>query len=221
MSPQGGDKPTYRVGLTGGIGSGKSTVAALFQELGAGVIDSDAISHQLTRPGGVAMPLIRASFGKAYLTANGALDRLRMRQRIFSDSTAKQNLESILHPLISAQMLAQAQRSVSPYLLLVVPLLFEAANYRELVQHTLVVDCNEATQIARTMQRSALCEPEVRSILAQQMPRAERLRLADDVVSNDGSIDDLRQQVAQLHQHYLHRSSEITSRPSGNLPRSD
>jgi len=222
MSPQGGDKPAYRIGLTGGIGSGKSTVAELFQELGITVIDSDAISHQLTQTGGAAIALIRATFGTEYLNADNALNRSKMRQRIFSDPAAKRQLESILHPLIRAQMQAQAQTATtSPYLLLVVPLLFETPNYRELVQHTLVVDCEEATQIARAMQRSSLNEPEVHAIMAQQMSRAERLRLADDVVSNDGSINELRQQVAQLHRHYLHRSSEITSRPSGNLPRSD
>jgi len=221
MSPQGGDKPSYRVGLTGGIGSGKSTVAELFQELGITVIDSDAISHQLTQPGGAAIALIRSSFGTEYLNADNALNRSKMRQRIFSDPAAKRQLESILHPLIRAQMQAQAQiATASPYLLLVVPLLFETPNYRELAQRTLVVDCEEATQIARAMQRSALDETEVRAIMAQQMPRAERLRLADDIIRNDGSIDGLRQQVTRLHRHYLHHSSEITSRSSGNTPRS-
>jgi dephospho-CoA kinase len=212
---------SYRVGLTGGIGSGKSTVATLFQEHGVAIIDSDAISHQLTRAGGAAIALIRATFGEEYLNADNALSRSKMRQLIFSDPAAKQRLESILHPLIRAQMLAQAQTSLSPYLLLVVPLLFETQDYRELVQRTLVVDCAEETQIAHAMQRSALSKPEVRAIMAQQMPGAERLQLADDVIRNDGSVDDLRQKVAQLHQLYLARSSETTFRPSGNQSRSD
>ncbi len=194
---------SYRIGLTGGIGSGKSTVAALFADCGATVIDSDAISHRLTQPGGAAIAAIRAAFGDGYLATNGALDRARMRQRVFSDPAAKLQLEAILHPLICAQMLAQAVNSTAPYLLLVVPLLFEAAGYLGLVQRTLVVDCTEALQVARAMQRSGLDEQTVRAIMATQMPRAERLRRADDVIQNNGSPDDLRRQVEQLHQRYL------------------
>ncbi|HMC13628.1 MAG TPA: dephospho-CoA kinase [Gallionellaceae bacterium] len=207
---------SYRVGLSGGIGSGKSTVAALFQEQGITVIDSDAISHQLTQAGGAAIASIRAAFGGEYINADSSLNRIRMRQQIFSDhSDAKQKLEAILHPLIRAQMLAQAQASgSSSYLLLVVPLLFEASNYRELAQRTLVVDCAEKTQVERAMQRSILSEQEVRAIMAQQISRAERLRLADDVIHNDGSMDELRHQVMQLHQEYLNHSSKITFRPS-------
>jgi dephospho-CoA kinase len=208
---------TYRVGLTGGIGSGKSTVAGLFQEFGAGIIDSDAISHQLTQAGGVAIALIRASFGEAYLTQGGALDRVKMRQRILSDPTAKQKLEAILHPLIRTQMLAQVQAPSSfPYLLLVVPLLFEAANYLDLVQCALVVDCAEEIQVARAMQRGTWSEAEVRAAMAQQISRAERLQLADDIIRNDGSIDDLRTQVRQLHQHYLSRSRATSPLSSGS-----
>jgi len=206
---------SYRVGLSGGIGSGKSTVAALFQKQGITVIDSDAISHQLTQAGGAAIALIRAAFGGEYINADSSLNRIRMRRHIFSDPDAKQKLEAILHPLIRARMLAQAQASgSSSYLLLVVPLLFEASNYRELAQRTLVVDCAEKTQVERAMQRSILSEQEVRAIMAQQISRAERLRLADDVIHNDGSMDELRHQVMQLHQEYLNHSSKITFRPS-------
>lgn len=208
---------TYRVGLTGGIGSGKSTVAGLFQEIGVSIIDSDTISHQLTQAGGVAIALIRASFGEEYLTLGGALDRVKMRQRIFSDPTAKQKLESILHPLIRTQMLAQAQAPTSfPYMLLVVPLLFETPDYLELVQRTLVVDCAEEIQVARAIQRGTWSETDVRAAIAQQISRAERLQLADDIIRNDGSIDDLRNQVRQLHQHYLSRSPGNASRTSGS-----
>ncbi len=201
---------SYRIGLTGGIGSGKSTVAALFQKHGATIIDSDVISHQLTQPGGAAITAIRAAFGDTCINADGALDRPRMRQLVFSDAAAKQQLEGIMHPLIRAQMLAQAQAvhpaSVSgaaPYLLLVVPLLFETANYRALVQRTLVVDCTPATQLARAMLRSGLNEQEVRAIMAQQITRAERLKRADDIIQNDADLDSLRLQVEQLHRRYL------------------
>jgi dephospho-CoA kinase len=195
---------TYCVGLTGGIGSGKSTVAALFQEQGITVIDSDAISHKLTQAGGAAIALIATTFGEEYLTASGAMDRGKMRQLVFSDAAAKVRLETILHPLIHAQMVAQVQGTASStYALLVIPLLFEAQNYRELVQHVLVVDCSEETQIARAMQRSALSELEVRTIMSQQISREDRLRLADDVIHNDGSLHELRLQVSQLHSRYL------------------
>ncbi len=206
---------SYRVGLTGGIGSGNSAVAALFREQGIAVIDSDAISHQLTQAGGAAIPEICAAFGAPYVEAGGALNRVKMRALVFSDPGARKRLEAILHPQIRAEMLAQAEAAAAPpYLLLVVPLLFEAPNYRELAQRTLVVDCAEETQVARTMQRSALSAAEVRAIMAQQMPRAERLRLADDVIHNDGGMDELRRQVLQLHLAYLGRSSEITPRLS-------
>ncbi len=199
---------TVSIGLTGGIGSGKSTVAALFRGCGVTVIDSDVISHQLTQPGGGAIAAIRAAFGEDYIDASGALDRPLMRQLAFSDPAAKRRLEGILHPMIRAQMLAQTRAAntghtgTSPYLLAVVPLLFEAG-YHQLVQRTLVIDCAEATQVARAMRRSGLGEQEVRAIMAQQIARAERLRRADDIIQNDGDMEALRQQVGLLHQRYL------------------
>lgn len=195
---------TIRVGLTGGIGCGKSTVAAMFREFGACVIDSDAISHQLTQPSGAAIEALRAAFGDSYIDASGALDRVRMRHLAFSDTAARQRLEGILHPLIRAQMLEHIRTAgTAPYFLLVVPLLFETPAYHELVQRTLVVDCTEATQIVRTMQRSGMSEQEVRAIIAQQIARTERLRLADDIIGNDAGMDALRPQVARLHLCYL------------------
>ncbi len=195
---------SYRVGLTGGVGSGKSTVAALFEEFGVSAIDSDIISHELTRPAGAAIDAIRAAFGDGCIDAAGALDRDHMRRLVFSDPAAKQRLEAILHPMIRERMLAQAKTAKpSPYLLLVVPLLFEAQGYRELVQRILAVDCAPATQVARTMRRSGLGEPEVRAIMAQQITRAERLKRADDIIRNDTDLIALRQQVERLHRHYL------------------
>ncbi len=194
---------SYSIGLTGGIGSGKSTVAALFKECGATVIDSDAISHQLTQPAGAAIAPLRAAFGDDCLDASGALDRPRMRQRVFSDPAAKQRLENILHPLIRAQMQALAEgTAAAPYLLLVVPLLFETG-YHKLVQRTLVVDCAETIQVLRTMRRNGLDEQEVRAIMAQQITRAERLQRADDIIQNDADLDALRSIVTQLHRRYL------------------
>ncbi len=205
----------YRVGLTGGIGCGKSTVASLFKECGVLVIDSDVISHQMTQSGGMAIAEIREAFGDDYIDASGALDRVRMRQLIFSDHAAKLKLEAILHPLIRAQILVQVDNAninstlASPYLLLVIPLLFETLSYHELVHRTLVVDCAESTQVARTIRRSGLDEQTVRAIMASQITRAERLRLADEIIQNDGNLDTLRQEVRQLHLHYKTISQEL------------
>lgn len=193
---------TRLVALTGGIGSGKSTVAKLFAEHGVTIIDSDAISHRLTQPGGGAIESIRAAFGEDCIDASGALDRARMRQLVFSDTSARQRLEAILHPMIRTQMLAQAEMATSLYSIFVIPLLFETGNYLPLVQRILVVDCAETAQITRAMQRSGLSEQEVRAIMAQQISRAERLRRADDIIHNDDGPDALRQQVIQLHQGY-------------------
>ncbi len=196
------------IGLTGGIGSGKSTAAIMFRECGAATIDSDVISHQLSGPGGDAIPAIRAEFGTAYVNASGAMDRVRMRQLVFSDIASKQRLEAILHPLIRAQLLAEAMLQDAgdcPYLVLAVPLLLESGAYRKLVQRVLVVDCAESTQIARSMQRSDLQEAEVRAIMAHQLARTERLREADDILHNDSDLTDLKTQVLALHQDYLAR----------------
>lgn len=191
------------VGLTGGIGSGKSTVAALFAEHGAGIVDTDIIAHSLTQAGGEAIEAIRAAFGNSYVTENGALDRAKMRGLIFSDAAAKQRLEQILHPLIFEQAKFQLrQLQGKPYILVVVPLLPESRNFRNLVQRVLVVDCDENTQVARVTGRSRMTEEEVRAIIARQTPPADRLRLADDVIRNDAGLDSLARQVAVLHERY-------------------
>lgn len=192
----------FRVGLTGGIGCGKSTVATLFAQCGVTIIDSDLISHQLTQAGGAAIAEIRRVFGDDYIDANGALNRVKMRLRVFSDAAAKAKLESILHPMIRTQMLAQFTTvKASPYLLLVIPLLFEAPGYKKLVQRTLVVDCTEATQLARATKRG-LDEATARAIIATQISREERLKRADDIINNENGMDNLPAQIRTLHQRY-------------------
>jgi dephospho-CoA kinase len=193
----------YCVGLTGGIGSGKSSAAEDFAALGAALVDSDAIAHELTRPGGAAIDALRAEFGAEFVTDEGALDRARMRTLVFGDVAAKRRLEGLLHPLIRHETTARVAAAHAPYVVLVVPLLLETGAYRDLVQRVVVVDCSEATQIARTMARSGLAESEVRAIMAAQLPRAQRVALADDVIANEGDRAALREQVRTLHQRYL------------------
>ncbi|MGA9666311.1 MAG: dephospho-CoA kinase [Gallionella sp.] len=195
---------TLCVGLTGGIGCGKSTIAELFAQHGAGIIDTDQISHRLTQIGGAAIPAISKAFGKDFITADGALDRDRMRGLIFSDMSAKQCLENILHPLILEHAKAQLQQMQdAPYIIIVVPLLPESASFRQLVQRVLVVDCDEDTRIARVVRRSGMTVPEVHAIIAQQTPPTERLQMADDVIHNDADLPRLAEQVAMLHGQYL------------------
>ena len=193
----------FRVGLTGGIGSGKTKAADMFAELGAAVIDTDAISHELTGPGGGAMTAIEGAFGPEYLRADGSLDRAKMRSLVFADAQARQKLEAILHPLIRATSRERIAAATAPYVMLVVPLLLETGSYRDLLDRVLVVDCDEAQQIARTAARSKLTEEEVKRIMAAQISRAERVRAADDVITNDGDINQLREQVEALHRRYL------------------
>ncbi|MDR3298969.1 MAG: dephospho-CoA kinase [Candidatus Accumulibacter sp.] len=191
------------IGLTGGIGSGKTTVAEMFAELGAVVVDTDAIAHELTAARGVAMPTIIDAFGRAVLREDGSLDRDVMRRLCFSAPPTRKKLEAILHPLIRAESVARCRRAEhAPYVLLVVPLLIESGAYREHVDRILVVDCDEARQIARVMARSALSEQEIRGIMATQASRAERLAIADDVLSNTGARDELRTEILILHRRY-------------------
>ena len=199
---------SFVVALTGGIGCGKSTVAGLFAKHGAGIIDTDAIAHFLTQSDGDGIAAIRATFGQDYITEDGALDRAKMRKLIFSDVASKQRLQLLLHPLILEKTRAQLLRAQSkPYIILVVPLLPESPAFRKLAQRVLVVDCDENSQIARVMGRSRMGEAEVRNIIAQQTPRAERLQLADDIIHNDSSLDNLAEQVAVLHEQYLRKQN--------------
>jgi dephospho-CoA kinase len=191
------------VGLTGGIGCGKSKAADMFAELGADVVDTDAIAHELTGPGGSAMAAVGHAFGPEYLRDDGALNRERMRALVFSDPSEKVRLESILHPLIRSESRRRIEASSAPYVLLVVPLLIETGGYKDEVDRILVVDCDESTQVARTMARSRLSEEEVRRIMSTQASRTKRLQSANDVISNDGDMDALRSQVEVLHRHYV------------------
>jgi dephospho-CoA kinase len=193
----------YTVGLTGGIGSGKSTVAGMFAKLGVHVIDTDEIAHELTRPEGKAIAAIRAAFGAEAVAADGSLDRGRMRRLAFGDARARKRLEAILHPLIRDESNRRAERTASPYAILVVPLLVESGVDRSRTARVLVVDCPEARQLERVMRRSDLPEAEVRAILAAQATRAQRLAAADDVIDNSGAPEALEGQISRLHEQYL------------------
>lgn len=193
----------YCIGLTGGIGSGKSSAAEIFRELGAAVVDTDAIAHELTRPGGAALSEIRSQFGADFIAADGGLDRPRLRRLVFNDPASKKKLEAILHPRIRAESAARLAAASEPYAIIAVPLLLETGAYAELTDRVLVVDCAEELQVARTMRRSAITADEVREIMAAQLPRSERLARADDVIHNDADMASLRRQAEALHIKYL------------------
>jgi dephospho-CoA kinase len=197
---------SFVVGLTGGIGSGKSAAAAEFERLGADVVDTDAIAHELTARGGAALPELERLFGPAVLGASGALDRAKLRRLVFADPAAKQALEALLHPMIRDESQRRIATSRGPYVVHVVPLLIESPDYRSRVDRVLVVDAPEELQVERVRARSGLSESEVRAIMAAQAPRAERLAAADDVIENRGTIDALREQVAAFHRRYLEYS---------------
>lgn len=190
------------VGLTGGIGSGKTTVAERLAALGATVVDSDAIARALTAAGGGAMGAVRAAFGEGLAAADGGLDREAMRGLAFTDATVRARLESILHPLIRAESDRARAAATGPYVVLVVPLLFETGGQAR-VERTLVVDCAEPVQLERVRARSGLDAAEVRRIMAAQWPRWRRLQVADDVVWNGGTQAALGPQCERLHTRYL------------------
>jgi len=203
----------FSVGLTGGIGSGKSAVATLLGELGASIIDTDAISHSLTAAGGDAMPAIATLFGNKYLTPDGALDRAAMRELVFSNQAARRQLESVLHPLIAQKTLAEANQARGLYLIFVVPLLVESGRWKDRVDRILVVDCSEDLQIQRVMRRNKMTAPQVQAIMATQVNRTQRLAAATDIVVNETSLEALREEVEQLHQRYLGLANEKQSPP--------
>ena len=191
------------IGLTGGIGSGKSAAADEFARLGAAVIDTDAIARELTAPGGAAMPHVRALFGEAFVAPSGAMDREAMRRRVFADPGARQALEGLLHPMIRAESERRIAAARAPYVVHVVPLLVESPDYRSRVDRVLVVDAPEDLQVQRVGARSGLAPQEVRAIIASQASRQARLAAADDLIDNGGDLDALRAQVAALHAKYV------------------
>lgn len=194
----------FVVGLTGGIGSGKSEAARLFAALGVPVIDVDHISHQLTAPGQPILQDIANALGRQFLSPDGKLDRAALRTHVFADNSARLQLEKILHPAIrQAALLQLAANQNSAYQILSIPLLFEGDGYRTIVNRTLVIDCDEAQQIQRTMRRSGLTEQAVRAIMAAQISRAQRNQLADDIIENNGTLSELSQKILEKHKNYL------------------
>jgi len=195
---------SLRIGLTGGIGSGKSTVAARLVERGAELIDTDAIARNLTLAGGAAIEPIREAFGAGFIDAGGALDRTRMREAAFADVEAKRRLEAILHPRIGEEVERRAAASVAPITVLDIPLLVESGRWRSRVDRVWVVDCSEETQLTRVMARSGWTESAVRAVLDQQATRAARRAAADAVIHNDGiGLDALRREVDALWERTL------------------
>jgi dephospho-CoA kinase len=191
------------IGLTGGIGSGKSAVAKRLAELGATIIDSDQIAHGITAPHGTAIAPIQACFGTELLAADGSLDRSKMRQLVFNDPNALHSLEAITHPLIQAETVRQAcsaHQNGALYLVFMVPLLVESGYWTQIIDHLVVVDCPPELQIARVMQRSNLGRSEIEQIMRKQALREDRLAVADTVLLNDGSLDKLIPQIDALHQ---------------------
>ncbi|KVN42557.1 dephospho-CoA kinase [Burkholderia pyrrocinia] len=194
----------FAVGLTGGIGSGKTTVADLFAARGATIVDTDLIAHRITAPGGLAMPAIEQAFGPGFVAADGALDRAKMRTLIFSDDAARRRLEAITHPLIRAETDREAREAQGAYVMYVVPLLVESGSWKARADRVLVVDCDVETQIARVMRRNGFTREQVEAIVARQATREARLAAADDVIVNDATTPDaLAAQVDALHQRYL------------------
>jgi dephospho-CoA kinase len=200
-----------RIGLTGGIGSGKSTVARLFVELGVAVIDADELAHRLMSPGGAAVSAILRQFG-ADLSADGGIDRRRLGRLVFEQPQQRQRLEMLLHPMIRIEMERAARSAQTPYCVLVIPLLVEA-DQSDLVDRVLVVDTDMETQIARVRARDQRNDAEIEAILAAQADRTQRLAAADDVINNYGDLRELHRQVEALHQRYL--TLAATAAPDG------
>lgn len=194
----------YAVGLTGGIGSGKSTVADLFAVRGVPIVDTDVIAHRVTAPHGVAMPKIAAEFGPDFVAADGSLDRARMRGLVFSDESARQRLGAITHPLIRTETEREMLEARGPYVIVVVPLLVESGSWKTRVDRVLTVDCSLDTQVARVMRRNGFTREQVLAIIDRQATREARLAAADDVIVNDNATtDELDAHVEAQHLRYL------------------
>lgn len=201
-TPDGGNHRPLVIGLTGGIGSGKSTVAGIFQQLGIPVIDADVIGHAMVAPGQAALEEIIEVFGPESVDASGILDRNRLRKLVFSDPAKRHRLEAILHPKIRREIIALTRKIQTPYCIVVIPLLLEA-DQRDLVDRILVVDTGIDDQIARVTKRNGLPRHEITAIIAAQADRDSRLAAADEVINNDGSLDELAIQVRAQHEKYL------------------
>ena len=199
----------FIVGLTGGIGSGKSEAAKIFAELGVPVTDVDVISHQITGANQPLIKAIEANFGCAYITPEGALNRAAMRKLVFNDDSARNKLNAILHPAIYDEALLQLQTNQTnlnkstPYQILAIPLLLESPRYSPHINRILLIDCDEATQIARVKLRSQLPESEILQIINAQTPRKKLLSLANDIIENNENVTELRKKVIEIHQKYL------------------
>ena len=204
----------YIVGLTGGIGSGKSEAAKLFAELGAPVVDVDVISHELTTKSQATLKKIAQVFGKDILSSDGSLNRAALRQKVFGDSEARKKLEAILHPAIYNKATERLQENASaPYQILAIPLLFESDRYLKIINRSLVIDSDTKLQIARASKRDGLLEADIQKIIDVQMPREKRNALADDIILNDGSIEELKEKVKQAHEKYIHTCVIDNSNP--------
>lgn len=194
--------PGLTIGLTGGVASGKSVVAAMFVSLGAALIDTDVIAREVVAPGEPGLAAIRAEFGDSVLTPSGELDRAKMRKLIFADPAKRRALEAALHPLIRARTRQRLDATRGPYVLVAVPLLVETG-FGQLVDRVLVVDCPVSQQIDRLVKRDGMTEAEARAMVEAQTDRGTRLRAAQDIVDNSGALDATREQVANLHEQYL------------------
>lgn len=194
----------FVVGLTGGIGCGKSEAARCFAKLGVPIVDVDVIARQLTAAGQETLREIIEAFGQEYLLPDGNLNRAALREKVFDDMAARKDLESIMHPAIHAQALKELdQNSAAPYQILAISLLFENQRYKDNVTRSLVIDCDESLQIERTMKRCDISEQTVRGIMAAQVSRATRIKMADDLIENEGSLDELHQKVTEIHKKYM------------------
>jgi len=193
----------YVVGLTGGIGCGKTEAARVFARLGVPVVDVDLIARQLTQPGEQTLSEVIDIFGDC-LQADGTLDRAKLRDKVFTDTAARKDLEAIMHPAIHERALKELDANKdAPYQILAISLLFENQRYKDVVTRSLVMDCSEELQVERTMKRSGLSEEIVRGIMAAQVSRAIRLKMADDVIENEGTLEELHQKVEEMHKKYM------------------
>jgi dephospho-CoA kinase len=202
-------RKVFTVGLTGGIGSGKTTVANMFAELGAYLVDTDLIAHALTKENGTAISAIENAFGSDFILPSGAMNREKMRQHVFSQPNEKKRLEAILHPLIREKTEAAAKDSTGIYTIFVVPLLVESGSWKLRVSRVLVIDCSEQTQLQRVMNRNGMTQEQVLAIMQTQASRDQRLSAADDIIVSEGSLDKIKAEVRRLHDKYVKLSTDV------------